>query len=84
MPNPARRMIALAELAAAIALDLSSIAAQSDEQTGRIVARRLDDGRTEFGWQPANGERILPRVRYFPAGTAVDRWLRSSEIESAP
>ena len=86
MPNPTRRMIALAVLAAAIiaaivALDLAPVAAQSDDETGRIVARRLDDGRTEFGWQPAGGERVLPTQRYFPADAQVDRWLRSSPVE---
>ena len=86
MPNPARRTIALAALtvaiiAAAVALDLSSAAAQSDEQSGRIVARRLDDGRTEFGWQPAGGARVLPHARYFPADARVDRWLNSSPVE---
>ena len=53
-------------------------------ELGRINARRLADGRIEFGFTPSDGERILPRVRYFPAGAAVDRWLRSSEIESTP
>ena len=86
MPNPARRIIALAVLAVAIvagavALDLPSATAQSDEQAGRIVARRLDDGRTEFGWQPAGAARVLPRARYFPAGAAVGRWLNSSPVE---
>ena len=53
--------------------------------SGRIVARRLADGRTEFGWQPAGAEeRVLPSQRYFPAsGVAVGRWLRSSLIEVA-
>ena len=51
-------------------------------ERGRIVARRLADGRTEFGWQPAeDGQRVLPRSRYFPTGAQVDRWLRSSPIE---
>ena len=86
MPNPTRRIVALAVLAAAIiagavALDLASAAAQSDEQTGRIVAQRLADGRTEFGWQPAGAERVLPRARYFPPDAQVDRWLRSSPVE---
>ena len=87
MPNPARRTIALAVLAVAIiagavALDLSSVAAQSeDEQSGRIVAQRLADGRTEFGWQPAGGERVLPRARYFPAEVGHQRWLNSSPVE---
>ena len=87
MENPARCTIALAVLAAAIiaaavALDLSSVAAQSeDDQTGRILAQRLADGRTEFGWQPAGGARVLPRARYFPTDTQVDRWLNSSPVE---
>ena len=86
MPNPTRRMIALAALAAAIvaaavALDLPSAAAQSEEQAGRIVAQRLNDGRTEFGWQPTGGARVLPTARYFPADAEVDRWLNSSPVE---
>ena len=76
-------LLGLAALAAAVvALDLAqSVQAQGDEQSGRIVARRLDDGRTEFGWQPAGGERALPRARYFPAGADVGRWLNSSPVE---
>ena len=74
-------MLAVAIVAGAVALDLSSVAAQSDEQTGRIVAQRLADGRTEFGWQPAGGERVLPRARYFPAEVGHQRWLNSSPVE---
>lgn len=49
---------------------------------GRIVARRLADGRTEFGWQPeGSDERVLPSSRYFPTNARVDRWLNSSPIE---
>ena len=86
MPNPARRTIALAALAAAIiagavALDLAPAAAQSDDETGRIVAQRLADGRTEFGWQPAGAARVLPHARYFPANAQVGRWLNSSPVE---
>ena len=59
-----------------------SAEAAVDRTSGRITARRLADGRTEFAWQPANSdERILPRSRYFPASATVDRWLRSSPIE---
>ncbi len=47
---------------------------------GRIVARRLDDGRTEFGYHPQGGERILPDARYFPADATVGAWLNSSPI----
>ena len=48
---------------------------------GRIVARRLVDGRTEFGFQTASGERVLPRSRYFPISARVGRWLNSSPVE---
>ena len=65
------------------ALDQPSAAAQNDERTGRIVARLLDDGRVEFGWQPAGGARVLPRQRYFPADITHNRWLRSSPVEVA-
>ncbi len=47
---------------------------------GRIVARRLDDGRTEFGYHPQGGERILPTSRYFPADATVGAWLNSSPV----
>ena len=56
--------------------------AQSEgETTGRIAARRLDNGRVEFGWQPTGGARVLPRARYFPADATVGRWLNSSPVE---
>lgn len=75
-------LIAAAIIATAVALDLSSIAAQGDEQAGRIVARRLDDGRTEFGWRPTGStNEVLPRSRYFPTDARIDRWLRSSPIQ---
>ena len=76
-------LTALAAVAAIIAADLTPPAsAQSDDETaGRIVARLLDDGRVEFGWQPTGGTRILPTQRYFPTDATVDRWLRSSPVE---
>ena len=48
--------------------------------TGRIVARRLADGRTEFGYQPQGRGRVLPAQRYFPASANVGRWLNSSPV----
>ena len=48
--------------------------------SGRIIARRLADGRTEFGFQPQGGGQALPRARFFPADAAVDRWLQSSLV----
>ena len=78
-------LAALAAVAALLAADLTPPAsAQSeDETTGRIVARRLANGRVEFGWQTPSGERVLPQSRYFPApaDATVDRWLRSSPVE---
>ena len=76
--------LAAAALAAIITANFTTAQAQSDgESTGRIVARLLADGRVEFGWQPSDGSRILPRQRYFPADATVDRWLRSSPVEVA-
>ena len=74
---------ALAAVAAIIAADFTAPAqAQSEDETsGRIVARLLEDGRVEFGWQPTGSARVLPRSRYFPADATVDRWLRSSPVE---
>ena len=50
----------------------------------RITAKKLVDGRIEFGLQPREtdgwGERVLPRSRYFPANAQVDRWLSSSPV----
>ena len=54
-----------------------------DEQAGRIIARRHNDGRTEFGWQPSSGARVLPTGRYFPANVGHQRWLNSSAVEVA-
>ena len=45
----------------------------------RIVAQKLEDGRVEFALEQ-DGERILPRVRFFPADARVGRWLRSSPV----
>ena len=59
---------------------ISDGAMTAEFPSGRIVARRLDDGRTEFGYQPQGGERVLPAQRYFPANATVDRWLSSSAV----
>ena len=78
----AASLCALAVVVAIIGADIgASVSAQGDEQSGRIVARRLDDGRTEFGWQASGGERVLPTNRYFPANVDHRRWLRSSAVE---
>ena len=59
----------------------SSPVAVDDREIDRISARLLADGRIEFALLPVEAERILPRVRYFPADARADRWLRSSVIE---
>ena len=51
----------------------------------RIVARRVSDGRVEFGLETRRdggswGDRQVPTRRFFPAGARVDRWLGSSVI----
>ena len=58
----------------------------------RVVARRLDDGRTEFALQrdqrpiwpraaPDWGDPQLPALRFFPGDAPVGRWLASSPLE---
>ena len=48
---------------------------------GRIVARRLEDGRTEFGYRLEGGELVLPSKRFFPTSTQVGQWLNSTPVE---
>ena len=52
--------------------------------SGRIIARRLADGRTEFGFRVPGDEDVLPARRYFPINPGHDRWLVSSQIEIGP
>ena len=51
-----------------------------DFPAGRIMARRLEDGRVEFAYRPEGAEIILPKRRYFPVSAQVDRWLNSTPI----
>ncbi len=54
----------------------------SDTISVRIIARRADDGRIEFGMRGPDGQDILPPARFFPAaGPGHSRWLRSTEID---
>ena len=51
----------------------------------RIVARKLANGKIEFGLQQWRhdgtwGDQVLPRARMFPTTAGVDAWLISSEI----
>ena len=48
----------------------------------RIIARRADDGRIEFGMRGPDGADILPPARFFPnGGPGHSRWLRSTVID---
>ena len=81
-----RRILFAVVLAATLLGVAGGVIAQTIETSAevRIVARRLDDGRTEFALQQRDGdgwgERILPARRYFPADPGHSRWLASSEI----
>ena len=66
----------------------TSVGSQEPDVTVRIVARKLADGRVEFGLRQEQadgtyGSEILPRSRFFPSDAAVDRWLRSSPLDLA-
>ena len=87
-----RLLVLMASTAALVALGTaavpSTVAAHSGDDASdevRIVARKLEDGRIEFGLQQRDsadawGERMLPTSRFFPADATVDRWLRSSPL----
>lgn len=63
----------------------SSLLELDSGHTVRISARLEESGRIEFALQPIidgePAERILPRLRKFPADPTVGRWLYSSPIE---
>ena len=58
---------------------VSSDVTHVDATLGRIIARRLDDGRMEFGFRVEGGDELLPELRFVPAVTSGG-WLRSSEL----
>ncbi len=67
---------------------LASSALDLPTGEARIVARKLESGRIEFGLQQRDsddtwGERRLPRVRFFPTTATVGRWLASSPLTLA-
>ena len=48
----------------------------------RIIARRAEDNRIEFGMRNADGQEFLPPARFFPAfGPGHSRWLSSTPID---
>ncbi len=66
--------------AGAATVSVTSDAMSAYFPAGRIVARRLGDGRTEFGYHPQGGQRILPDSRYFPTDATVGAWLNSGSV----
>ena len=52
--------------------------------TVRVTAARTDTGRVKFAIQRQTAstwtQRLLPRARYFPISTELDRWLVSSPV----
>ena len=60
---------------------ISSEVASDGEMVGRITARLRADGRIEFGFNPVEGERVLPPARFFPTTARVNQWLQSTIIE---
>ncbi|MDE0654015.1 MAG: hypothetical protein OXI26_10205 [bacterium] len=69
-----------------ILLPAASVGSHEPDVTVRIVARKLADGRVEFGLRQQQadgtyGSEILPRIRFFPTTAQVGRWLRSSPVD---
>ena len=93
-PGIGRRCRAVAAVAAGLivaagVLVASPAAGQESSPTAgqvRITARKLDDGRVEFGLQQragssdAWGQRQLPRARFLPTSATAGRWLNSSPL----
>lgn len=59
----------------------SSVIELGGSVRGRIIARRLDSGVTEFGFRISGYDDFLPERRFFPEDPGHGRWLRSSPIE---
>ena len=47
---------------------------------GQVMARRLADGRTEFGFRITGRGDVFPELRFVPADAEAERWLSSSVI----
>ena len=67
-----------------VALSAGAAAQQADDEV-RIVARKLANGKVEFGLQQRQdtdswGTRLLPTKRFFPTTATVGAWLQSSPL----
>ena len=72
-------------VSSAIALSAAeTVDSFAEDVAVRIVARKLESGRVEFGLQQREngswGGRDLPARRFFPPTATVDRWLGSSTL----
>ena len=47
---------------------------------GHVIARRLADGRTEFGFRVTGRGDVFPESRFVPSDAEAGRWLSSSVI----
>ena len=47
---------------------------------GHVIARRLADGRTEFGFRVTGRGDVFPASRFVPSDAEAERWLISSVI----
>ncbi len=78
-------VLAVAGLIAVLGVTAITASSAGHETEVRITAQRLADDRIEFALQEreADGEwseRLLPRVRFFPATASVGRWLVSTPL----
>ena len=80
---------AVAGLLAVLGVTAITASGAGHETEVRITAQRLADGRTEFALQQREAddgwsERLLPSLRFFPAGADVGRWLSSTPLTVRP
>ncbi len=59
---------------------LSSRMGLNEAVEGHVMARRLADGRTEFGFRVTGRGDVFPESRFVPSGAETGRWLSSSVI----
>ena len=82
------RMTAALLAVAAVIFAVSAVGITRGQDSGvevRIAAQRLPNGRTEFALQQRGedgtwSDRVLPRLRFFPATIENNRWLYSSPL----
>ena len=59
---------------------LSSRMRLNEAVEGHVIARRLADGRTEFGFRITGRGDVFPASRFVPSDAEAERWLSSSVI----